>query len=236
MLAFAEIKARAEERKGGAKAFAKLLPPKPKVSDLKKLMDDRALATMAKQIFRAGFNWAVIDKKWPGFEEAFLGFDPGALLFQPDEFWEALVSNKQIVRHGAKIMSVRDNARFVADTATAHGSFGTFLADWPADDIVGLWTHLSKHGSRLGGATGQYVVRFLGKDSFVTSGDVVSCLRDSGLEIAQKPSSQRDLKKIQTQMNAWADETGLPLTHISRICAMSIGKNYETDAYAEGSA
>jgi hypothetical protein len=33
--------------------------------------------------------------------------------------------------------------------------------------------------------------------------------------------------KIQNQFNAWADETGLPLTHLSRICAMSIGENYD---------
>lgn len=189
---------------------------------------------MAKQIFRAGFNWGVIDKKWPGFEEAFHGFDIAALLFQPDEFWEERTSDTRIVRHGAKIMSVRDNARFIADTAEAHGSFGKFLSTWPDNDTIGLWAHLAKHGSRLGGATGQYVIRFLGKDSFIASADVVLCLRDAGLDIAAKPTSQRDLKKIQEQMNAWATEHALPLTHVSRICAMSIGRNYETEDVANG--
>ncbi|MGI9405722.1 MAG: DNA-3-methyladenine glycosylase I [Hyphomicrobiaceae bacterium] len=233
MLSFADIRKRAEGRKGGAKAFAKLLPPKPKTSDLTGLSDDRALAAMVKQIFRAGFNWGVIDKKWPGFEEAFLGFVPATLLHQPDEYWDGLTSDTRIVRHAAKIMSVRDNARFVAETAGEHGSFGKFLAAWPGDDVVGLWAHLAKHGSRLGGATGQYVTRFLGKDAFIASGDVVACLRDAGLDIAEKPTSQRDLKKIQEQMNAWAAESGLPLTHVSRICAMSIGRNYDADADAE---
>jgi hypothetical protein len=37
------------------------------------------------------------------------------------------------------------------------------------------------------------------------------------------------MKKIQDQFNAWARESGLPLTHISRICAMSIGENYDTE-------
>jgi len=228
---FSIVRARAEQRKGGAKALANLLPRKPKRSDLTALVDDRVLAAMAKQVFRAGFNWGVIDKKWPGFEDAFLGFEPAALLFQPDEFWDDLTSDTRIVRHGAKIMSVRDNARFVADTATEHSSFGKFLANWPADDIVGLWKHLAKHGSRLGGATGQYIVRFLGKDSFIASGDVIRCLRDAGLDVAEKPTSQRDLQKVQDQMTAWATETGLPLTHISRICAMSVGENWEADAY-----
>ena len=39
--------------------------------------------------------------------------------------------------------------------------------------------------------------------------------------------SKRDLAKVQAQFNEWAAETGLPYTHISRICAMSIGENYE---------
>jgi hypothetical protein len=56
---------------------------------------------------------------------------------------------------------------------------------------------------------------------------VAACLRDAGLDIAETPTSKRDLKKIQDQFNAWANETGLPRTHLSRICAMSVGENYD---------
>ena len=93
---------------------------------------------MAKRIFSAGFVWSVIEKKWPGFEAAFLGFEPARLLLQPDEFWEGLAGDKRIVRNPQKIMAVRDNARFVADIAREHGSFGKFLAQWPVSDQVGL--------------------------------------------------------------------------------------------------
>jgi 3-methyladenine DNA glycosylase Tag len=31
---------------------------------------------MTKRIFSAGFAWSVIEKKWPGFEAAFLGLKP----------------------------------------------------------------------------------------------------------------------------------------------------------------
>jgi hypothetical protein len=34
-------------------------------------------------------------------------------------------------------------------------------------------------------------------------------------------------------MNAWAKESGLPMTHISRICAMSIGENHAVEKLAE---
>ena len=227
MPSFKSIRARAAKRKGGDKQLAALLPKPPSSDALKKLKDDRALAEMTKRIFSAGFVWSVIENKWPGFEDAFLKFDPKRLLSQPDEFWEKLTGDKRIVRNPQKIMATRANAQFVADVSREHGSFGKFLAAWPLDDQIGLLDLLSKRGSRLGGRTGQYFLRFIGRDGFVASGDVVACLRDAGLEIAEDPTSKKDLRKIQDQFNAWAKETGLPYVHISRICAMSIGENYD---------
>ncbi len=229
MASFKTIRTRAAKRKGGEAKLAALLPKPTNAKALAKLGDDRVLAEMAKRVFSAGFVWSVIEQKWSGFEAAFLGFDPKRLLFQPDEFWEGLASDKRIVRNPQKIKAVRDNAKFVADVARDHGSFGKFLAEWPADDQVGLLELMGKRGSRLGGRTGQYFLRFIGKDCFVTSPDVVACLRDAGLDIAETPSSKKDLRKVQDQFNAWAKETSLPLTHLSRICALSVGENYDTD-------
>jgi hypothetical protein len=73
------------------------------------------------------------------------------------------------------------------------------------------------------------LLRFLGYDGFVTSRDVVACLRDAGLDIAEQVTAKRDLAKVQAQFNAWAEETGLPYLHLSRICAMSIGENYAAE-------
>ena len=229
MTPFKSIRARAAKRKGGDKALASLLPKPPDPKALAKTKDDRVLAEMSKRIFCSGFVWSVIDKKWPAFETAFLDFQPKRLLHQPDEFWEKLAGDKSIVRHPQKIMSVRANARFVLDIAAEHGGFGKFLAQWPAADQVGLLELLAKRGTRLGGRTGQYFLRFIGKDSFITSNDVVACLRDAGLDIAESPASKKDMKKIQGQFNAWSEETGLPMTHLSRICAMSIGENYAAE-------
>ncbi len=229
MTSFKTIRARAAKRKGGEAALAALLPRVASRKALIKLADDRALAEMTKRIFSAGFVWSVIEAKWPGFEAAFLKFAPKRLLAQPDEFWEGLAGDKRIVRNPQKLAAVRANARFVADIAEEHGSFGRFLAQWPADDQVGLTDLLARRGARLGGRTGQYLLRFLGWDGFVTSTDVVACLRDAGLDISEQPSSKKDLRKIQDQLNAWARETGLPYTHLSRICAMSVGENYDAE-------
>jgi 3-methyladenine DNA glycosylase Tag len=225
MLTFATIRARAEARKGGAKALAALLAKVPDAAVLRAMPDDRVLAELTRRVFCAGFNWKVIEAKWPGFEAAFSGFDPAFLAFAPDEHWDALTQDKRIVRNGAKIMSVRANAAFVRDLAAEHGSAGRFLADWPAGDQIGLLDVLAKRGSRLGAMTGQYALRFLGRDGFVLSKDVVLCLRDAGADIAPAPASRRDLALVQAIFNRWVAETGLPYTHLSRICALSIGES-----------
>jgi len=226
-VSFKSIRERAARRKGGEKVLTSLLPKKPNNKALAKLGDDRVLSEMAARVFSAGFVWDVIDKKWPGFEEAFLEFNPKRLLFQPVEFWEKLASDKRIVRNAQKIKSVRENAKFVTEIASEHGSFGKFLAKWPEDDQVGLLDLFAKRGSRLGGFSGQYLLRFLGWDAFVLSGDVLLCLRDSGVPLSATATSKKDLRAAQAQLNAWKKESGLPMTHISRICALSIGANHD---------
>lgn len=230
MLDFAEIRARAATRKGGDAVLSSLLGPAPDNGAVARLTDDRMLSTMAERIFAAGFVWRVIEQKWPGFEEAFLGFEPKRLLFQPDDFWHDLASDSRIVRNPQKIRSVKENAAFVENVSKEHGGFGRFLAEWPADDQIGLTAYLAKHGSRLGGNTGQYFLRWVGWDTFIISADMEAALRDAGVEIAENPSSKRDLARIQWQLNLWKEETGLPYAHLSRILAMSIGANNPPEA------
>lgn len=227
---FAKIRARAADRKGGEAELASLLGPTPDNAAVADIADDRILSTMAERVFAAGFVWRVIEQKWPGFEEAFLRFEPKRLLFQPDDFWHDLALDQRIVRNPQKIRSVRENAAFVERVSRKHDGFGKFLADWPADDQVGLMAWLGKHGSRLGGNTGQYFLRWLDWDAFVISADMAAALRDAGLDIADSPTSKRDLDKIQAQINQWVAETGLPRRHISRILAMSIGDNHSPQA------
>ncbi|MGJ4746380.1 DNA-3-methyladenine glycosylase I [Leptospira sp. SA-E8] len=229
MSSFDKIQKRAAKRKGGEKALQLLLPKVSPKNKLSRLSDDRVLSEMTKRIFSAGFVWKVVENKWPGFEEAFLEFDPAKLLKQPNRFWDALELNEKIIRNAQKISSVRKNAQFVVDIAREHGSFGKFLADWPIQDQIGLLDFLSKHGSRLGGNTGQYFLRFIGRDSFILSSDVILCLRDVGLPLSSTGKSKKDLSAIQKQFNVWAEETGLSYTHLSRICAFSIGENYSAE-------
>ena len=58
---------------------------------------------------------------------------------------------------------------------------------------------------------------------------MAAALRDAGLDIAESPTSKKDLAKIQQQINTWAQETGLPRMHLSRILSMSIGVNHSPE-------
>ena len=75
--------------------------------------------------------------------------------------------------------------------------------------------------------TGQTLLGFVGWDGFVTSKDVVACPRDAGLDISDEAKLTSDLAKVQAQFNARAKETSLPYVHLSRICALSVGENYQ---------
>ena len=61
-------------------------------------------------------------------------------------------------------------------------------------------------------AARQYFLRFIGKDAFVTSPDVVACLREAALDIAESPTSKKDLRRIQDQFNAGPRSSGVPRT------------------------
>jgi 3-methyladenine DNA glycosylase Tag len=219
--AFSEIRARAEARKG-KEAIEKRLREYMGKPDDAVIGDDRLLANMAKYIFSSGISWKVVDNKWPGIEQAFLGFDPNLLNIQPDDYWHDLLNDTRIIRHGAKVNAIRRNAAFVSDLAKEHGSAVRFLLDWPSTDLVGLYEFLAKRGDRLGGQTGQYVLRTIGKENFVLSRDVVACLKDAGVAITGDGSGKAERKAIQAAINQWAEETGLSMSHLSVIAAQSI--------------
>lgn len=223
---FATIHKLAQERKGGKAALEKLVShPVLTPKKLAAISDDRYLAMMTRCVFQAGFNWKVIEHKWAGFEEAFHGFNPLGLAHLAPEKWEMYAEDTRIVRNWTKIKTVLDNAHFLIDTAAEHGSFASVFAQWPASDQIGLMAWLKKAGSRLGGNTGMYFIRFMGKDGFIISADVTARLQASGLKIATIPSSKRDLKQVQDAFNEWQQQSGLNYTQLSRIAGMSIGAN-----------
>jgi 3-methyladenine DNA glycosylase Tag len=224
MRTFADIHAQAAARKGGEAALEALVADhrsKPS-AELAAIPDDRWLAQMSKCVFQAGFNWQVIENKWPGFETAFHAFDPRVNAAMSDEEFDAHLKNTAIVRNAQKILSVRDNARFLVDLAAEHGSAAAFFAAWPDSDFAGLLELMKQRASRLSGETAARFFRFMGKSSFITSRDVTAALIGAGV-IKGPPKGKRDLAAVQEAFNGWAKESGRDLTAISRVLALSTG-------------
>ena len=219
MKTFAEIHEMALARKGAEGLAAEM--PTPPDRPLRDLNDERLLAEFTKRIFQAGFNWSVIEKKWPGFEAAFDGFDIGRNAMMSDEDLDRHLKNTEIVRNAAKILTVRDNAVFLSDLAREHGSAARYIGDWPVEDTVGLFELLKKRGARLGGMTGQYALRFLGYDAFILSRSVVAALNMAGV-IDGAANSKTAMRKAQEAFNDWHAESGQPYAVISRTLACAV--------------
>ena len=220
---FEPILAMAENRKGGHAGLMALMQDVMPQDEFANIPDDRILSMMCRVINQAGFNWSVVVKKWPQFEEAFHGFNTDKLAMMPEGEWEAYTKDKRVVRNGQKIKAVMENTFFVRRMSEEHGSFAKFMLTYGPDRQIELMAYLKKHGSRLGGNTGMYFLRFLGRDSFILSRDVLMAIRNAGHSITQNPTSKRDMNTIQQVFNDWHGETGLSYTYLSRIAGFSIG-------------
>ena len=220
MTPFAEILAQAEARAGGAEALAGRMPDVSPPEALRRITDDRYLSLMSRRVFRAGIRHAVVDDRWPAFEEVFRGFEPGAVRAMSDEELEGLMKDERLIRHWGKIRATRDNAAAMERVAGEFGCFGDWLADWPAGDIVGLWAELAARFKQMGGNSAPRFLRMAGKDSFVLTPDVVRGLNRAGAWEG-KPSGKRARAAVQQTFNAWAEESGRPLSHISVTLAIA---------------
>lgn len=208
-------------RKGGAEEFESTLSPPASPKVLAAVPDDRWLSMMSKCIFQAGFNWKVVENKWDDIEEVFDHFDIGRMGFMTDEDIGEHLGNPRVIRHGRKIAAIRDNARFLGELARDNGSAAKVFAEWPPDDFIGLLAMLKKRAVRMGGNSAMYFLRFMGVDGFILSGDVCAALIREGV-VDKSPSSKKDMEKVQAAFNAWSNQSGRPLKHVSRVLACSV--------------
>lgn len=71
--------------------------------------------------FQAGLSWATILKKRPAFRAAFADFDPDLVARFGDDRVDALLRDPGILRHRAKIVAARTNARAVIELRNQGG-------------------------------------------------------------------------------------------------------------------
>ncbi|RMR09473.1 DNA-3-methyladenine glycosylase I [Pseudomonas savastanoi pv. glycinea] len=208
-------------RFGSAKALEAHLPTPKTAKQLQAIGDDRYLSTMALRVFRAGLKHSLVDAKWPTFEEVFYRFDPEKVVLMGADHLERLMQDARIIRHLGKLKSVPRNAQLVLDIEKEHGSFGNFIAQWPVDDITGLWQYLAKHGNQMGGLSAPRFLRMVGKDTFIPTWDVVAALNAQKI-VDKVPTSKRDQAIVQQVFNQWQSESGRPLCQLSAMLAFTV--------------
>jgi 3-methyladenine DNA glycosylase Tag len=216
---------RAAERKGGVAALNLLLGDIVQDHLVSELDDARILSAFTKKIFQSGFVWRVVENKWDNFEESFFNFDITKVLMMPEEMMERKAADPKIIRNYNKVKTIKLNAQMMFDEQQNGHSFATFLAQWPSNNMIGLWDHLKKNGQRLGGNTGPYALRALGKDTFLLTRDIEAYFRanniiDGGLQ------SKKSLAAIQACFNQWQSESDLSLSQLSRLVAYATGDNH----------
>lgn len=219
---FSTLYEQAASRKGGEQALENLIPKPRSAATLARIADDRWLSGMAKAVFRAGFNWSVVDNKWPGIEAAFDRFDPHRVAFLSDDDLDAMLKDKRIIRHWRKLKAIRTNAQYLVDLAAEHGTAAKYFANYPSTEYIGLLDDIKTRAAFLGGTTGQYFLRELGKDSFILSRDVVAALKREKV-FDGTPTSKSSLANIQNAFNEWVENGGKSLTRVSRVLAFTVG-------------
>ena len=207
-------------------AFEAFLPQALTPEALRQKGDDRYLSAMSQRVFRAGMKHSVVDAKWPAFEEACWGFVPETIVLLSPEQIDGYMKNERIIRHRTKLQTIPKNAQFILDIRQKHDcSFGEFIAQWPASDIVGLWRLLAKRGARLGGRSAAGFLRLVGKDTFLLTSDVVARLVAENI-IDRNPTSQRDIQLVQNAFNELQQVSGRPLCQLSSMLSLSINPRF----------
>lgn len=207
-------------RKGSITELEEFLPQPASEQELLAISDAEYLSLITRRVFRAGLRHAMVDARWPAFEEAFWGFEPEKMVLLSAEHIEQHMQNKALIRHLGKLKSIPRNAQMVLDLSAEYGSFGRFLAQWPVSEITGLWRLLMQRGYQLGGRSAPGFLRLAGKDTFLLTTDVVAALIAADI-IHKTPTSQADLRAVQQEFNRLYEVSGRPMCQLSAMLALT---------------
>ncbi|WP_110926713.1 DNA-3-methyladenine glycosylase I [Bacillus massiliglaciei] len=121
--------------------------------------DDRYLFEMLTlEGAQSGLSWSIVLSRRDSYKEAFHNFDIAYCAALTDADLENIKENCGVIKHMAKLQSVRSNAQAVLNIQTEFGSFSDFLwryadfkpivNEWEADGQMPAETPLSKQLSK----------------------------------------------------------------------------------------
>jgi 3-methyladenine DNA glycosylase Tag len=117
------------------------------------------LEVLSKAVFESGMNWQVIERKWPGFREAFDSFDPAAIAAYGPADVDRLLADARIIRNGRKVEATIHNAAAMLAAEKEFGTFASYLeAKRPFDSQLADMKKRFKHIGNFGVYYFLYVV------------------------------------------------------------------------------
>ena len=224
MISIKPIAEQAASHHGGMQALQRKLRVPMSLTELRALSNDRWLSELSKVTFQIGFNWSLVDKKWPAFEEQFFGFDIAICASLPDEAIEDAMATGKIIRNWKKLKAIRANAQWMMNLADQHGSVGEYLSELDSRSYFEQLLNMQKGATNVGIRTVQIWLRKLNVDAFVYTPDVERVLKMYGV-IDKPPSSKASWLELQKQLNTWMEEGNYSLSNLSQILAFSLGPN-----------
>lgn len=222
MRSYDDILMIAVERKGGFGAVLDGIEAPKTADELAQISGSDWLRAMCFGIMGTGISMKVLQAKEAEMTEAFYNFDVHRIAHMSEDWFYELLSDRRIIRNAPKVRALQENAAFIQRVEAEAGAFGRKIGDWPNEDYIGLLAWLKLEGSRLGGNTGPYVLRHMGKESFILTRDVVARLVAEGV-VDKAPTSKTAMRAVQEAFNTWQAQSGQSLTTISRVLAQSVG-------------
>ncbi|WP_226665076.1 DNA-3-methyladenine glycosylase I [Microbulbifer aggregans] len=222
MRSFDDITEPVIERFGGLAGLKKQLTLPKKAKELRAIENSAWLSQASKAVFQAGFNWKVVDGKWPRIEEIFHGFDLGYCRMLSDEALETILKQDGMISHWKKTRSIQRNGDFFWQLSNDHDGLGNYFAGWNTANYAENLRTLQKGGDRLGIRTLQVFLRRMGVDTLIFSNDMVRGLIREGV-VQKTPSSKRDWAVLQEVVELWQAQSRRSLNEISQILAYSVG-------------
>jgi len=120
------------------------------------------LETITKAVFQAGMSWRVVEAKWPGFREAFDGFDPEHVAALTPDDVARLKEDTRIIRNGRKIEATVHNAEAIValDQDTPGGIRGWLSSRGGFEETIDA---MRKEFKFLGDMGAYYVLHVIGE-------------------------------------------------------------------------
>lgn len=95
--------------------------------------DNEFFEQLSHIVFIIGFNYQIVEKRWPGIKKAFGNFDIGKVSGYGDKDFQRIMKSKAMIKNKRKIRFIMENARICKDIQKEFGSVLKWIAKLKSD-------------------------------------------------------------------------------------------------------